>query len=85
MTQAELGAPLTRSYVSAVERGRTVPSVPALAHMAARLGTNPGYLLPGVGKRPDPSHHGVRSRGQPPVVQSLEEPAVEGLAPVNQG
>ena len=53
LTQAELGAPLTRSYVSAVELGRTVPSVPALAHMAARLGTDPGHLLPSVTARGD--------------------------------
>jgi transcriptional regulator with XRE-family HTH domain len=38
MTQAALGAPLTRAFVSAVERGRTVPSLPALALLADRLG-----------------------------------------------
>jgi transcriptional regulator with XRE-family HTH domain len=32
-----LGAPLTRAFVSAVERGRTVPSIPALALLADRL------------------------------------------------
>jgi hypothetical protein len=58
MTQAELGSPLTRSYVSAVELGRALPSVPALAHMAARLGTDPGELLPGVGFRPGSPRRG---------------------------
>jgi transcriptional regulator with XRE-family HTH domain len=37
LTQASLGAPLTRAFVSAVERGRTVPSLPALALLADRL------------------------------------------------
>jgi transcriptional regulator with XRE-family HTH domain len=37
LTQRELGAPLTRGYVSAVEAGRTVPSLPALQHMVDRL------------------------------------------------
>ena len=37
LTQRELGAPLTRAYVSAVEAGRTVPSLPALQLMVDRL------------------------------------------------
>ena len=37
LTQGELGAPLTRAYVSAVEAGRTVPSLPALQLMVDRL------------------------------------------------
>jgi transcriptional regulator with XRE-family HTH domain len=37
LTQGELGAPLTRAYVSAVEAGRTVPSLPALQLMVERL------------------------------------------------
>jgi transcriptional regulator with XRE-family HTH domain len=37
LTQASLGAPLTRGFVSAVERGKTVPSIPALALLADRL------------------------------------------------
>jgi hypothetical protein len=38
MSQGSLGHPLTRSYVSAVELGHTVPSLPALRLMATRLG-----------------------------------------------
>jgi transcriptional regulator with XRE-family HTH domain len=38
LTQAALGTPLTRAYVSAVESGRIVPSLPALRLMAGRLG-----------------------------------------------
>lgn len=37
MSQQELGHPLTRAYVSAVEAGRTVPSLPALQLMTDRL------------------------------------------------
>lgn len=37
MTQGELGAPLSRGYVSSVEAGRTVPSLPALQLMVTRL------------------------------------------------
>lgn len=40
LTQAELGAPLTKAYVSAVEQGRAVPSLPALRHLALRLGVS---------------------------------------------
>lgn len=45
MSQAELGRPLTRAYVSQVESGRTLPSLPALLHLAERLGVAPGLLL----------------------------------------
>jgi transcriptional regulator with XRE-family HTH domain len=37
LTQASLGTPLTRGFISAVERGRTVPSIPALVLLADRL------------------------------------------------
>jgi transcriptional regulator with XRE-family HTH domain len=37
MTQGTLGHPLTRAYVSSVEAGRTVPSLPALRLMVLRL------------------------------------------------
>jgi transcriptional regulator with XRE-family HTH domain len=45
MSQAELGRPLTRAYVSQVESGRTLPSLTALLHLASRLGVEPGWLL----------------------------------------
>lgn len=38
LTQGAVGHPLTRGYVSAVELGHTVPSLPALRLMASRLG-----------------------------------------------
>ena len=45
LTQAELGSPMTRSFVSAVEHGRALPSLPALLLMASRLGGPGGELL----------------------------------------
>jgi transcriptional regulator with XRE-family HTH domain len=46
MSQADLGRPFTRAYVSQVESGRTLPSLPALFHLADRLGVDPSSLLP---------------------------------------
>ncbi len=37
LSQAALGTPLTRAFVCAVERGRTVPSIPALGLLLERL------------------------------------------------
>jgi transcriptional regulator with XRE-family HTH domain len=48
MTQTELGWPLTRAFVSAVEHGRCLPSLAALAHFADRLDVSPAELLEGV-------------------------------------
>jgi len=45
MSQAELGRPFTRAYVSQVESGQTLPSLPAFLHLARRLGVDPCLLL----------------------------------------
>jgi transcriptional regulator with XRE-family HTH domain len=45
LTQAELGSPMTRSYVSAIEHGRALPSLPALLLIASRLGVSVGILV----------------------------------------
>ena len=45
MTQTQLGHPLTRGFVSAVEHGRCLPSLPVLALFAGRLGVSPSELL----------------------------------------
>ena len=37
LTQGALAAPFTRAFVSAVERGRAVPSIPALAVLLGHL------------------------------------------------
>ncbi len=49
MSQAELGDPLTRAYVCQVESGRTLPSIPALLHLADRLGVDSCLLLASPG------------------------------------
>ncbi len=46
MSQAEVGRPFTRAYISLVETGRTLPSLPALLHIAAQLDVDPCLLLP---------------------------------------
>jgi hypothetical protein len=48
LTQASLGAPMTRAFVSAVERGHAVPSLPALALFVDRLGLSLAEFFLGV-------------------------------------
>ncbi|MHB8398037.1 MAG: helix-turn-helix domain-containing protein [Candidatus Limnocylindrales bacterium] len=48
LTQAELGTPLSRSFISSVEHGRVVPSLATLTLVAHRLGIGIGTLLDGV-------------------------------------
>jgi hypothetical protein len=48
ISQANLGSPLTRGFVSAVETGNCVPSLSALVFLAERLGTTPADLLASV-------------------------------------
>jgi transcriptional regulator with XRE-family HTH domain len=48
MTQTQLGWPLTRGFVSAIEHGRCLPSLAALAHFADRLDVSPADLLDAV-------------------------------------
>ena len=51
LTQAALGAPMTKGFVSAVESGHVVPSLPALALMAERLGVPLAELFAGVNQQ----------------------------------
>lgn len=48
LSQAALGRPFTRSFVSGVERGRYLPSLRALYLIASRLEVRVGALLPEV-------------------------------------
>ncbi|MGO9207367.1 MAG: helix-turn-helix domain-containing protein [Candidatus Limnocylindrales bacterium] len=48
LTQTELGEPLTKGFVSAVERGRSLPSLAAVCLFALRLGTSVDSLVCGV-------------------------------------
>lgn len=45
LTQSQLGHPFTKGFVSEVERGRSLPSLRALAFIADRLGVNVSELL----------------------------------------
>jgi transcriptional regulator with XRE-family HTH domain len=51
LTQETLGAPLTKGFVSAVEHGRIIPSLPALRLMTDRLGVPLGEFLRYVDRR----------------------------------
>ncbi len=51
LTQGQLGDPLTKGYVSAVERGRTLPSVGALLLLADHLEIGVEELLRDVKER----------------------------------
>jgi transcriptional regulator with XRE-family HTH domain len=48
LTQAALAAPMTRAFVSAVERGHAVPSLPALALLVDRLDVSLSEFFSGV-------------------------------------
>ena len=51
LTQQALGDPFTRAFVSAVERGHAVPSIPALALLTDRLGTSLATFFDGVNEQ----------------------------------
>jgi len=51
LSQASLGHPLTRGFVSAVERGHTVPSIAALALLTDRLETGLDDFFRGVNEQ----------------------------------
>jgi transcriptional regulator with XRE-family HTH domain len=51
LSQASLGRPLTRGFVSAVERGHTVPSIAALALLTDRLDTGLEDFFRGVNEQ----------------------------------
>ena len=51
LSQASLGEPLTRAFVSAVEHGHTVPSIAALALLTDRLETGLSEFFRGVNEQ----------------------------------
>jgi transcriptional regulator with XRE-family HTH domain len=51
LTQTSLGEPLTRGFVSGVERGHTVPSIAALALITDRLDTGLDEFFRGVNEQ----------------------------------
>lgn len=48
LSQEAVCAPLTRAFLSQVESGRTLPSLPALIVLAERLGTSADEVLKAV-------------------------------------
>lgn len=48
LSQDEISPPLTRGFISQVEHGRTMPSLPALIVIAERLGTSADEILRAV-------------------------------------
>lgn len=48
LTRAQLAAPHTKSFVSAIEQGRSLPSLRVLWLLAARLDVEVGDLVDGV-------------------------------------
>jgi len=64
LSQAELGKPFTRGFVSAVEGGQCVPSLSALVLLAQRLNTTGGDLLAAVNPSLAPVYTRRRATGQ---------------------
>jgi transcriptional regulator with XRE-family HTH domain len=68
LTQRELGLPFTAAFVSAVELGYAIPSVPALVALTNRLGIGLDEFFSGVNFRwtrvYNPAHE--RHRHPPP-------------------
>ncbi len=48
LTQSQLGYPLSRSYVSALESGSTLPSLGTVWLLSQRLGVTVGQLIDGL-------------------------------------
>jgi transcriptional regulator with XRE-family HTH domain len=68
LSQAALGAPLSRAFVCAVERGKTVPSLPALGLLLDRLGLDFDEFFRGVQQEMTvmyTSGHGDRQEASP--------------------
>jgi transcriptional regulator with XRE-family HTH domain len=48
LSQDQVSGPLTRAYLSQVERGQTMPSIAALIVLSEQLGTSADEILRGV-------------------------------------
>jgi transcriptional regulator with XRE-family HTH domain len=67
LTQAALGTPLTRAFVSAVEHGRAVPSIPALALLTDRLGVPLDAFFGGVNEQMTLVYSRAHGNGEDPT------------------
>jgi transcriptional regulator with XRE-family HTH domain len=77
MTQAELAAPLSRAFVSAIEKGRTLPSLGALWLFAGRLGTGVGTLVDDVNGIDTAAYTPVHDEHGPRPHQRRDHPSAE--------
>lgn len=66
LSQAELGRPLTRAYISLIEHDRAVPSIRTLLALAARLGVDPGELLAAVNRDTHGEYNGAHGDNDDP-------------------
>ena len=48
LSQSSMSAPLTRAFISQLESGRSLPSLPVLIVLAERLGTSADEILKSV-------------------------------------
>ncbi len=67
MTQSQLAAPLSRGFVSAVEKGQALPSLGSLWLFASRLGTGVGDLVDGVNGVETPEYTGGHGSAATPT------------------
>lgn len=73
LSQAELGRPLTRSYISLIENDRAVPSVRTLLAIAWRLDVDPAELLWAVNRDAHAEYN--RGHGHDPDSGPVSGPA----------
>ena len=67
LSQSAAGAPFTRSYVSSVERGHTLPSLPALLVLTESLGTTLEQFFRGVNTQMTVLYTQAHERHQDPA------------------
>ena len=63
LSQDEMSPPLTRGFISQVELGRTMPSLPALIVMSERLGTSADEVLKSVNQALNSEYAGRHANG----------------------
>ena len=72
LSQGELGRPLSKGYVSALESGLTLPSLGTLWLLSERLGMTVGELIDGVNERATESY--TRIHEPHPANESARRP-----------
>ena len=67
LTQATLGEPFTRAFVSAIEHGLAIPSIPALALLTDRLATPLDDFFRGVNDQMTGVYSPAHGNGEDPT------------------